>query len=254
MAGLPMPRFLSLVMRLHLFLFIIVLLSCASQESELQPATKADLRILYIGNSLTYANDLPALVKELGKRDGLTIEHTEFLFPNYSLEDHWNEGKVQKEIQMGSYDFVVAQQGPSALPESQVLLLDYATKLAGECKKAKSPLALYMVWPSADRSFDLDNVILSYTNAAKATQSLICPAGLAWKNAWNVDPALPLYSSDDFHPSLTGSALAAITIYAALMDKSNLDFIQHRDMSWKGEVSESRLAIMKQATLKALGK
>lgn len=254
MAGRSVTRLLSLVMRLHLFLFIIVLLSCSSDEPEVITSTKPDLRILYVGNSLTYTNDLPILVKELGIREGLTIEYTELLFPNYSLEDHWNDGKVQKEIQKGTYDFVVAQQGPSALPESQVLLLDYTTRLADQCRKANSKLALYMVWPSADRSFDLDNVILSYTNAAKSTQSLICPAGLAWKNAWNIDSALPLYSPDDFHPSLTGSVLAAITIYATLTDKSNLDFIQHKDMSWKGEVSESRLGIMKQATLKALGK
>lgn len=242
-------------MRLYLSLFIIVLLSCSSHEPEpVIATTKADLRILFVGNSLTYTNDIPALIKELGKQEGLAIGYTEFLYPNYSLEDHWNEGNVQQEIQKGVYDFVVAQQGPSALPESQVLLLDYATRLAGECKRANSRLALYMVWPSADRSFDLDNVILSYTNAAKSTQSLICPAGLAWKNAWNNDPALPLYSSDDFHPSLAGSVLAAITIYAALRDKSNLDFIQHRDMSWKGDVSESQLILMKQATLKALSK
>lgn len=242
-------------MRLYLSLFIIVLLSCSSNGPEpITSTAKADLRILFVGNSLTYTNNLPALVKELGKQEEFVIDYTEFLLPNYSLEDHWNDGKVQQEIQRGAYDFVVAQQGPSALPQSQVLLLDYAMRLADECKKVNSKLALYTVWPSADRSFDLDNVILSYANAAKSTQSVICPAGLAWKNAWNVDSAIPLYSSDDFHPSLTGSVLAAITIYAALRDKSNLDFIQHGNMSWKGEVSESRLILMKRAALKALGK
>ncbi len=215
---------------------------------------KGDLHILFIGNSLTYTNDLPVLIKELGLKDGITITYSSLLFPNYSLEDHWNEGKVQKELQKGIYDFVIAQQGPSALPESQVLLLDYTTRLANACKQNKCKLALYMVWPSATRSFDLDNVIVSYTNAATSTQSLLCPAGLAWKHAWNADSTLPLYSADNFHPSMMGSALAAITIYAALQDKSTLDFIHYPEMSWKDEVSEDKLIILKQAALKALGK
>jgi hypothetical protein len=243
-------------MRLRYALFSIILFTCCSNENEPQTNADArgDLHILFVGNSLTYTNDLPVLIKELGQNDGTTVTYSSLLFPNYSLEDHWNDGNVQKELQKGSYDLVIAQQGPSALPESQVLLLDYTTRLANACKQNKCKLALYMVWPSADRSFDLDNVIRSYANAATSTQSLLCPAGLAWKNAWNVDSALPLYSADDFHPSMIGSVLAAITIYATLKDKATLDFIRHSEMSWKNDVSEEKLVILKQAALKALGK
>lgn len=243
-------------MRIRYALFSIILFTCCSNENESQPIAdlRGDLHILFVGNSLTYTNDLPALIKEIGLKDGITITYSSLLFANYSLEDHWNDGKVQKELQKGIYDMVIAQQGPSALPESQVLLLEYTTRLANVCKQNKCKLALYMVWPSANRSFDFDNVIQSYTNAANATQSLLCPAGLAWKNAWNTDSTLPLYSDDDFHPSRMGSALAAITIYASLQNKATLDFIHPTEMSWKKEVSEDKLIILKQAALKALGK
>ena len=243
-------------MRIRYALFSIILFTCCSHENESQPIVdiRGDLHILFVGNSLTYTNDLPVLVKEIGLKDGIAITYSSLLFPNYSLEDHWNDGKVQKELQKGIYDIVIAQQGPSALPESQVLLLDYTTRFANVCKQNKCKLALYMVWPSANRSFDLDNVILSYTNAANATQSLLCPAGLAWKNAWKVNSALPLYSEDGFHPSMMGSVVAAMTIYSALRDKVTLDFILHSEMSWKNEVSEDQLIILKQAALKAIGK
>jgi hypothetical protein len=243
-------------MRISYALFSIILFICCSNENEPQSGAdvKGELHVLFLGNSLTYTNDLPVLLKEIGLKDGISISYASLLFPNYSLEDHWNDGKVQKELQKGIYDIVIAQQGPSALPESQGLLLDYTTRLANVCHQNKCKLALYMVWPSAERSFDLDNVILSYTNAANATQSLLCPVGLAWKNAWNIDSALPLYSADDFHPSMMGSALASITIYGALQDKANLDFIHHTEMSWKDEVSEGKLTILKQAALKALSK
>ena len=52
------------------------------------PVYGADLRILFIGNSLTYINDLPSMVRRIGEIDGREIETTMVAAPNYSLEDH----------------------------------------------------------------------------------------------------------------------------------------------------------------------
>ncbi|MBL7744248.1 MAG: hypothetical protein JNN00_12295 [Chitinophagaceae bacterium] len=224
------------------------------QNGFAQTAHSDPVRILFVGNSLTYVNDLPALIAELARQDKTIVIYNSFLFPDYSLEDHWKEGKVQAEIEKGSYDFVVAQQGPSALPGSQVLLPDYTNKFAELCNKNNSKLALYMVWPSRARSFDLDNVIKAYTNAAEKSSSLLCRAGLAWKYAWQADSTLPLYTSDNFHPSVTGSVLAALTIYGVLFNKKDLDFLKPVTYSWKNEIPKERLATLKQAALKAMRK
>ncbi|HEX2627716.1 MAG TPA: hypothetical protein VHM26_01850, partial [Chitinophagaceae bacterium] len=104
-------------------IFVYLLLIATHVKAQ----TKA-LKILYIGNSLTYTNDLPALISNIAKQDSATITYTTFASPDYSLEDHWNEGKVEDAITTGRYDFVVAQQGPSALPESQLLLLESANR------------------------------------------------------------------------------------------------------------------------------
>ena len=54
-------------MRLQSTLFIIAILTCCGNEPESTPLpSDVDLRILFVGNSLTYTNDLPALVQELG--------------------------------------------------------------------------------------------------------------------------------------------------------------------------------------------
>ncbi|WP_428657974.1 SGNH/GDSL hydrolase family protein [Runella sp.] len=239
-------------MILRCLLPLFILFGSCSNATEVT-SKKSALRILFVGNSLTYTNDLPQLVQEIGKYDSVSIEYSTLSFPNYSLEDHWNEGKVQKEIETGHYDFVVAQQGPSALPESQVLLLEYARRLAEICRKNNTPMALYMVWPSSSRSFDLDNVIYSYTQAATQTQSLLCPAGLAWKYAWESTPGLPLYGNDNFHPSMTGSLLAAFTVYGTLAQKNNFDFLMSEKSPWS-EIPKKSLDILKQAALKALEK
>jgi hypothetical protein len=130
-------------MKLRNLLLLSLLIFCFSAFTG--GKTNISLRILFVGNSLTYVNDLPALITEIGKQEGTTITYSSFLLPDYSLEDHWNEGKVKAEIDKGGYDFLVAQQGPSALPESQVLLIEYATRFAEICKKNNAKLALYMV-------------------------------------------------------------------------------------------------------------
>ncbi len=69
-------------MRFRYTLFSIILFTYCSNEPEATTDTKGDLHILFVGNSLTYTNDLPVLIKELGLRDGMTITYSSLLFPN----------------------------------------------------------------------------------------------------------------------------------------------------------------------------
>jgi len=169
-------------------------------------------RLLFIGNSLTYANELPELVQTLAKAGGVDVICKSIALPDYSLEDHWNKGEALRVIRAGGWSLVILQQGPSALPESQVLLREYTKRFDGEIKRAGARTALYMVWPSKARFQDFDGVSRSYTNAAADVGGLLLPAGDAWRAAWALDPALALYSADDFHPSREGTYLAALVI------------------------------------------
>lgn len=238
---------------------LLSLICCSGIEDPIDIETPASftpgrktLHLLYIGNSLTYSNDLPSLVAELGAMDGVTITHKMIAPGGVSLEDHWNSGEALTEIASEDYDLIIGQQGPSALPESQALLKQYAQRFSDECRKRKVPWALYMVWPSESRSFDLDNVIYSYTQAAKSTSATLFPAGLAWKYAWQTKPDLPLYGPDRFHPSVMGSVLAAMTIYAVLGGKTDFDFIKREGASWKDSVTEEQLVLLEEAALKSI--
>ncbi len=231
---------------------LLVLLGFYYNGKAAADTTKNSLNILFVGNSLTYTNDLPALVAEIGQQDGKKIITHSLSLPDFSLEDHWNRGDAETEIEKGIYDMVILQQGPSALPESQVLLLDYAGRFAKACKEHHSGVALYMVWPFKSRLFDLANVISSYSNAAAKTGALLCPAGRAWKYAWESDPSLSLYSPDNFHPGMDGSVLAALTIYAVIAKKKEYKFLQWENCSWKDRIDEKMLNLLKTAALKAI--
>jgi hypothetical protein len=175
-------------------------------------------RILFIGNSLTYANDLPAMVCRLARAASRHAICESVAKPDYSLEDHWNERDARRAITHG-WDFVVLQQGPSALPESRALLIDYTRRFDAEIRKAGARTALYMVWPSRSRRGDFEGVSQSYRGAAKAVGGILLPAGDAWRSAWAIDERLALYSPDGLHPTSLGTYLAAIVTYQLIFNQ-----------------------------------
>jgi hypothetical protein len=195
--------------------------SCASTAPE--PVPDPDLRILFIGNSLTYANDLPSLVQRLGRSDpSRAVVVSSVAFGGYSLEDHWNRGDAIRAIAGARWDLVVLQQGPSSLPESRALLVEYATRFAGEIRRAGARPALYMVWPPLSREEAWDDVTASYAAAAAAVDGLLLPAGEALRATRAAGAGITLFENDGFHPTPAGSYGVALVIYAEAAGTSPL--------------------------------
>jgi hypothetical protein len=204
--------------RLSIWLLATITAIAAGPQSTDTPVT---LRVLFIGNSLTAANDLPAIVESFSRARGRrTVATTAVTANNFSLEDHWNQGNARAAVAKGGWSVVVLQQGPSALPESRVLLRDYTKRFAAEITRVGARTALYMVWPSQARSRDFDDVSESYALAARDVGATLLPAGDAWREAWRRNASLALYADDGFHPSGLGSYLAALAIWRVLSAQS----------------------------------
>ena len=216
-AAQPAARLAGVLSRAATFV-IALLLTGAPAGTAAGP--QAEQRILFIGNSLTYWNELPAMVQTLAKSGKVRVTVDMIAFPDVSLEDHWQRGEALRAIRRGGWSLVVLQQGPSAMAESQKLLREYVGKFDSEIKAVKAKTALYMVWPSRARSQDFDGVSASYTAAARDVGGLLFPVGDAWREAWKRDPALALYSPDGLHPSREGTYLAALVIVARALDVS----------------------------------
>ena len=181
-------------------------------------------RVLFIGNSLTAANDLPGLVQALSAAGGaIRLECRAVTFPGYSLDDHWQRGDAQRAIAVGGWSFVVLQQGPSALPASRNALIDSTRRFDAAVRRVGAKLALYMVWPERDRRGDFDNVSQSYRRAAQAVNGLVLPVGDAWRTAWRHDARIALYDRDGLHPTPSASYLAALVIVQRLSGTSPLN-------------------------------
>jgi lysophospholipase L1-like esterase len=195
--------------------------SGAEGAAEAKAAPGGDgMHVLFIGNSLTYSNDLPLVVQAMAKAAGKSLEVDSVTGGGYSLDDHWNDGGAQKAIASRRWTYVVLQHGPSSLPESRAELRAAVKRFAPVIRKAGAKPALFMVWPPADRISYFDDVRDAYALAAADVSGLFIPAGEAWRAAWRRDPNAPLYSQDDFHPSAAGSYAAALSIYGMIFKTS----------------------------------
>ncbi len=204
----------------YLALVVVGVLSGANCRATTSIGAAAPRQVLFVGNSLTTTNDVPGLVEAISIAVGERLVCKTVAFGGYSLEDHWNQGDARREIAKGGWTTVVLQQGPSSLPESRVLLVDYARRFNEEARRAGAKTALYMVWPSADRRADFDGVKTSYAAAARAVGGVLLPAGEAWRAAWRWNAELAFYGPDRFHPTPLGSYLAALVIYQGLSGRT----------------------------------
>ncbi len=178
------------------------------------------LRVLFVGSSLTYANDMPLIVQAFARSVGETLDVATVASGGASLEDHWKHGGALSKIREGGWDVVVLQQGPSSLSESRENLREYTRCFAGPIRKAGARPALYMVWPGRDRLSWFDEVRVSYTLAAEDVGGLLIPAGEAWRAVWRRVPDVPLFRRDGAHPSPAGSFTVALSVFGMLYGRS----------------------------------
>lgn len=209
----------------HALVACLALLAC--QVPGGPPSTEgpppAGSRVLFIGNSFTSYNNLPAMftavAEQAGRQRPMAVA---VAIPGISLEDHWAEGTARQRLADGRWDFVVLQQGPSTLPESRANLVEWTRNFAPPIRAAGAEPVLYMVWPGLDRIEFTGEGLRSYREAAEAVNGRLAPAGEAWRLAHGAVPEAPVATTDGFHPTVAGTYLAAVvlvcTIYGVAPD------------------------------------
>lgn len=171
---------------------------------------KTRLRILFVGNSLTYSNDLPGMVRRMADADVSVVAK-----PNYSLGDHLAEAKFVNALKRSKWDVIVLQQGPSSRDDSRRMLIEDARRVATLVPK-NTRIALLMVWPATRDASVRQRVADSYALAAEAVGGVLIPAGTVLHAALDRDPALPLLGDDAYHPTPEGTYVMALATYAVL--------------------------------------
>ncbi|MBT8290914.1 MAG: SGNH/GDSL hydrolase family protein [Muriicola sp.] len=197
-----------------LLLLLLLLLNLTAHSQDTTGAK--GVKILFVGNSLTYTNDLPDLVKKEAQSKGIEVDYEMIAFPNYAIIDHWRDGKVQKLIAGKSFDFVILQQGPSSQKEGRRMLIEGGKKYSELCDVSNTRLCYFMVWPSLNYYRTFDDVIKNHRDAATINGALLLPVGVVWKEYIERTEKLDYYRQDGFHPSELGSTVAAKVIVDSL--------------------------------------
>jgi len=218
---------------------IFTLLFIALSFTTFSQTTK---KVLFIGNSYTYVNDLPSLVDSVANHAGNDIIKDQNTPGGYTLEGHATNSTTLSKISANTWDFVVIQeqsQRPS-FPYSQVTadVYPYAKILCDSIRSANAcaiPL-FYGTWGRRDGDPQWDSINTfekmnnrlynAYEYMADANSGKLSPVGIGFRHVTD-DASSPishtqLYAGDGSHPSLYGSYLAACIFYNMIFNASSV--------------------------------
>jgi hypothetical protein len=177
-------------------------------------------KVLFIGNSFTARNNVPALVEQLAESRGKQLQHRLISAGGASLRMHWNKGDAQKAIRDTRYDYVVLQE-QSTLPVKNAVRMHENIRLFDkEITDSGAKTALYLTWARQNVPETQKTITDAYVSIGEELGALIVPAGVAWQNFTHHHSHPVLHDQDKSHPTLAGSYLAACVFFAALFSES----------------------------------
>ncbi len=219
-------------------------LAGASQASAPSTLPRPTLRVLFVGNSLTYVNNLPRMVQAIAETqpDSPHIETTTFTAPGGRLEERWEDGAAQRALSNEHWDALVLQEA-SGLPicmgstehrrDRECRDSERAHKRFAELAREKHVRVLvYATWgpdKSWDPGLERGHELLMRVMRGTGADVELVPAAQAlnrYASRYSQEQTRP----DGVHASVSGSLVIAalmyrvITGHAALARDMEIDF------------------------------
>lgn len=202
------------------FIALLVLVGFLDVLPAQAPAAE-EVRVLWIGNSYTYVNDLPKMVAALAQAGGQRPLVQERETPGgCSLEKHWKDGKALEKIRSRKWGYVVLQEHSLGAIKNPAAMRDHAKRFDAEIKKQGGKTLLYLTWARANAPENQAKISKAYLDLAGEVKAPVAPVGIAWEKALAADQGRVLHQADKSHPSAAGTYLAACVFYAAIYGKS----------------------------------
>jgi hypothetical protein len=189
------------------------------------------VRVLFLGNSYTYVNDLPAVFVELARSAGKNAETGMVASGGETLAEHAASAESIGAIRGSRWQFVVLQE-QSEIPSVEALrqseMYPAARSLAEVIRAAGATPVLLETWAHRDGwpDYHLDyagmqaGIDQGYLALAGQLGVGVATAGEAWLAALRQEPNIGLWQADGSHPSKAGTYLAACVLYARIFGAS----------------------------------
>ena len=222
-------------------LFEIKVYDAPSGETEEEP-----MKVLFIGNSHTYTNEVPNIARDMLAEAGKKMEYRAITAGGQSLSWHAQQSDTIKEIRTDKYDFIVLQEKASGFDASE-FMRGYA-KLYAEIAETHSQPVLYMIWSNESLPLVQKTITSAYATAAKDTRATLAAAGVAWDIIRHTRTDLKLYQ-DGNHATPLGSYLAAASICYALTGRTEAFDVPDDDaLAKRLKISVENARLMQETT------
>jgi hypothetical protein len=209
-------------------LFVLTTLHSADAQQKRGPSNP---RVLFVGNSYTFRNNLPDLIKNLAKsgKTKHSIEVEMIATGGATLEEHWRNGRAVEAIHRGGWDYVVLQEQSQlggGLIDGKPFMNDpdgfytFARLFDKEIKAVGARTVLMHTWARLGYESQQAALDEAYAHVVRELDPLLVPVGFMWPRIRKARPDLNLYGNDGAHPSPLGTYAAACLFYAMLFDES----------------------------------
>ena len=175
------------------------------------------MRVLFIGNSHTYFNDMPLMVQRCAYDEGFDCRVTMIAHGGWFLEQHVAEPDVRFNILFGKYDYVVLQDHSHPMAPIEEFSTAASAINTWICEAGCVPV-IYETWAKKDEPELQDHMNEVHHHVAEEIGALVAPVGENWwtyKESW---PNLEMYDEDGAHASYAGSDFAAKLIWETILD------------------------------------
>lgn len=194
------------------------------------------MRVLFIGNSHTYFNDMPHTFANMVQ--SLTGEKPEVTMLAYSNKDlAWHREEyfaVRFAILYGNYDFCVLQQQAHPFPEEETTF-ENAKRIFRLCETAGTKPVVYMTWAMRGESEVTKQMSDCYRRLAEECGALLAPVGERFKMVQQKHPEIDLFWHDNAHASAYGDYLIAAVFAALLTGKTDLSALPDDGVDFRAD-------------------
>ncbi len=215
-------------------------------------------RVLFIGNSYTFVNNLPGTFAVLSHALSRPVFADMIAPGGATLADHAASPEVLAKIRSGHWTYVVLQEQslrPAVEQSRQALMYPAARTLAEAIRGAGAQPVFFGTWGRqqgwpeggfADYAPMQAAVTQGYRTIAEELQAIVVPVGDAWAAVTVAHPDIPLWQSDGSHPTVQGTFLAANVFVATLFGDTP------RGLGARGAVPEGQVDRLQQAAVQAV--
>jgi len=171
--------------------------------------------VLFIGNSLTFYNNMPDMVNELtSAAPGVRPVAASMLArPALRLEDHWKHELTLQVMKKVPWTHVVLQEGSGMMLNAADRTERYARLFDAEIRKIGARTVVFQPWHSKEQGGGEQWLLEAYGKLAQRLGAVLAPVGRAWQIARQQGRA-QLFDADQHHPAPVGSYLTACVFYS----------------------------------------